>query len=222
MRQELLVAPCCLGGKAAESLNLWGDALESTLRSSQLLFFLGGEGGTGKSRVIDAVQALCESWGRLDCIVKTAFTGKEATIVSGRTLASFLLQIRKHRTSDAINSLEVIIIDEVSMMKKYQLAQLDKYSRVAKRVTGVAFEGVHVILVGDFLQLPPVGGTPLYADPNAHRKHNKISINEVAGYHLWKQFTSVIVLKESVRFHKDPMRSRLQSSPSWHLDPEVR
>jgi hypothetical protein len=98
----------------------------------------------------------------------------------------------------------VVIIDEVSMMKKYQLAQLDKRLRVAKHIPDVVFGGVHIILVGDFLQLPPVGGSPLLKDPTSCGKRSKISANELAGYQLWHLFTTVVMLKESVRFRRDP------------------
>jgi hypothetical protein len=175
--------------------------LASVLRESQLLLFLGGEGGTGKTRIVDAVQDLCKSWGRSRSLVKAALTGKAATLINGRTLASFLLQIRKREASDAIVEMELIIIDEVSMMKKFQLAQLDARLRAAKRVPDVPFGGVHVVLVGDFLQLPPVGGQPLYADP-AQRTY--ILVNELAGFQLWQQFVDVIMLKENVRFREDP------------------
>ncbi|OWY92689.1 hypothetical protein PHMEG_00038200 [Phytophthora megakarya] len=57
--------------------------------------FLGGEGGTGKSRVIEAVEALCNSWGHRLSIVKTALTGKATTIIGGKTLASFILALER-------------------------------------------------------------------------------------------------------------------------------
>ncbi|KAF1789422.1 hypothetical protein GQ600_20541 [Phytophthora cactorum] len=52
--------------------NLVNDCadLTSILRYSQLLLFLGGGGGTGKSRIVDAVQALCKSWGRSSVLSK--------------------------------------------------------------------------------------------------------------------------------------------------------
>jgi len=97
--------------------------------------------------------------------------------------------------------LDLIFIDEVSMMRKYQLAQLDKRLRVAKRVSDVSFGGVHIVLVGDFLQLPPVGGEPIYRDPS---QKAKVSPNELAGYRLWREFRDVVILKECVRFQRDP------------------
>jgi ATP-dependent DNA helicase PIF1 len=148
---------------------------DDALRHDQLRLFLGGEGGTGKSRVLDAVQALCESWNRSDCLVKTALTGKAATMINGRTLASFLLQLRYRRNLSSAIYIDVLVIDEVSMMRKAQLAQLDKLLRIAKRVPGVLFGGVHIVLVGDFLQLPPVGGEPLYKDPSWSRRQTPTS-----------------------------------------------
>ncbi|KAG6942695.1 hypothetical protein JG688_00017980 [Phytophthora aleatoria] len=75
----------------------------------------------------------------------------------------------KQRAGDAIVEVELVIIDEVSMMKKFQLSQLDTSLRAAKRMPDVEFGGVHIVLVGDFLQLPPVSGQPLYADPTISR-----------------------------------------------------
>jgi hypothetical protein len=143
---------------------------------------------------------LCESWNRADSLIKTALTGKAATMISGRTLASFLLQLKKKRRTSAIY-LDILVIDEVSMMKKYQLAQLDKLLRCAKRVPTVPFGGIHVVLVGDFLQLPHVGGEPLYKCPGGRQLQNA---NEIAGYQLWLSFDCVVMLEESVRFQADP------------------
>ncbi|KAG6953745.1 hypothetical protein JG687_00012220 [Phytophthora cactorum] len=175
--------------------NLVNDCadLTSILRYSQLLLFLGGGGGTGKSHIVDVVQALCKSWGRSRSLIKTVLTGKAATLTNGRTLASFPLQLMKQRAGDAITEVELVIIDEVSMMKKYQLSQLDTRLHAATRMPDGALGGVHIVLVGDFLQLPE----PLYADP-ARRSH--ISVAELEGYNLWQQFLDVIMLKENVQF----------------------
>jgi transcriptional regulator with GAF, ATPase, and Fis domain len=78
------------------------EDIEARLRSDQLQMFLGGEGGTGKSCVIGAIQALCASWRRAGSIVKTALTGKAATIIGGHTWASFLLQIQRKMSIDAV------------------------------------------------------------------------------------------------------------------------
>jgi hypothetical protein len=134
----------------AEDLSYSVDDGDDALRRDQLRLFLGGEGGTGKSRVLDAVQALCGSWGRSECVVKTALTGKAATLINGRTLAGFLLQLRSKRKLSSAIYLDILVIDEISMMRKTQLAQLDKLLRAGKRVPTIPFGGVHVVLVGDF------------------------------------------------------------------------
>jgi hypothetical protein len=187
--------------RKSETMGYVDGNVEDALRSDQLRFFLGGEGGTGKSRVIEAAQTLCISWGRSRCLVKTALTGKAATLIEGRTLESFLLQLNGDKSIGAATELDLLIIDEVSMMKRLQLVQLDRRLRIAKRLLNVPFGGVHIVLVGEFLQLPPVGADPIYRDPSSRPKS---TATDFAGFHLWRSFEDVIVLDDSVRFQEDP------------------
>jgi hypothetical protein len=177
-----------------------GPDYENELTQDQLLFFLGGAGGTGKSRVIDAVTKFCSSWRRSTCILKTALTGKAATLIHGRTLASFMLSLERANSSDFVG-VDILVIDEVSMLTKSNWLKLDKLLRRYKRVPGVPFGGIHVVLVGDFLQLPPVGADPIYVDP---RDKVHYSTTDIEGFYLWRRFESAIVLEESVRFRNDP------------------
>jgi hypothetical protein len=174
---------------------------DEELSNRQLLMFLGGEGGTGKSRVIGAIQEMCRSWCRPDALVVTALTGKAASLIEGRTLASFEMSLKVGDSHAAVQAVDCLIIDEVSMMSKDQLLRLDRLLRKAKRVKSVPFGGIHIILVGDFLQLPPVGADPLFTDP---MKKAKASLTDLEGYELWRRFDKVVVLRDSVRFKDDP------------------
>ena len=154
------------------------DQLKLMAEREQLRMFLTGEGGTGKSRVIDAVEAFCKSWHRPHALAKTAMTGKAAVGIAGRTLHSWLgmHNLESDVTYEAGSAayrgipgytpeLTTLIIDEVSMMSKQQLVRLDVACRAA---TGIdtAFGGLHVVLVGDFFQMPPVGGKSIYLPPD--------------------------------------------------------
>jgi len=191
--------------KHSEGLEYLASDVENALRADQLRLFLGVEGGTGKSRIIDAVQTLCISWRRSTALVKTALTGKAATLISGRTLESFLLQLKGGKSVGATMDIDALIIDEISMMKRVQLVQLDRRLRIAKRVPGVPFGGIHIVLVGDFLQLPPVGADPIYGDPSLKPRS---TATDFAGFQLWRDFEDVILLEESVRFQEDPQWGR--------------
>lgn len=138
--------------------------IDSEDLSNQICMVLVGEGGTGKSRVINAIDALFLSWGRPNSLVKAAPTGKAATLINGRTLASVLIRLRHSKSSTNDFLVSCIIIDEMSMMTLKDLHDLDVHLR---RITGLktVFGGISIILCGDFLQLPPAGGRPLYKKP---------------------------------------------------------
>ncbi|KAJ9466680.1 ATP-dependent DNA helicase pif1 [Diplonema papillatum] len=55
-----------------------------------------------------------------------------------------------------------LFIDEMSMLRASDLALVEARLRIAKK-SNEPFGGIAVILVGDFFQLPPVMGVPLYS-----------------------------------------------------------
>ena len=82
----------------------------------------------------------------------------------------------------------MLFIDEISFMTSGNLSKLDKNLQLLTKETNVLFGGVSVILVGDFHQMKPVMGTPLY------------KVNGV-------QFTAinqVVFLNRSHRFKNNP------------------
>jgi hypothetical protein len=154
-----------------------------------------------KSRVIDAVDAFCLSWRRDDSVVKTALTGKAATLISGRTLASFLMRIKHAIKEKRFLPLDLLVIDEVSKLSKAEFLRLDKLMRRYTQVLTVPFGGVHVVLVGDFLQMPPVNADPIYIDLAGKAR---ASTADIEGFELWRRFSTGVILDKSVRFRCDP------------------
>ncbi|MDE5688378.1 MAG: AAA family ATPase [Paramuribaculum sp.] len=127
--------------------------------------FLTGEAGTGKSTIVREFQSRTDK----NCVV-LAPTGIAAVNIGGSTIHSFLrfapglmtedsvgsIAHKRHRS--LIRSVEVVIIDEISMVRSdlfwavdYRLRQIAQ-SKDKKK----PFGGKQVILVGDFYQLPPV------------------------------------------------------------------
>ncbi|XP_043477547.1 uncharacterized protein LOC122508333 [Leptopilina heterotoma] len=66
---------------------------------------------------------------------------------------------------EKINDVQLLIIDEVSMVGSTTLNRVDIRLRQIKGVND-SFGGVSVILVGDLHQLPPVMDKPIYLTPN--------------------------------------------------------
>ncbi|KAK1861086.1 hypothetical protein I4F81_003670 [Pyropia yezoensis] len=80
----------------------------------------------------------------------------------------------------------MIAIDEAPMIEKEMLHEVSCRIQTAKECA-LDFGGVHVLFCGDFAQLPPVVGQPLY---NAPKKSGVKGICEVAAYELYRLFTT--------------------------------
>lgn len=133
------------------------------LEKSKTSLFLTGKAGTGKSTLL----SLFKTTSRKKMAV-LAPTGVAALNVQGQTIHSFFgfppriitpqEASRKTSRKDLLRvykNLEVLIIDEISMVRADMLDGIDIFLR-HNREKYVPFGGVQMIFVGDLFQLPPV------------------------------------------------------------------
>ena len=135
------------------------DAL-SRMENSTDALFITGRAGTGKSTLLH----LFRQQTRKKTVV-LAPTGLAAINIGGQTIHSFFLlppklitpdQVRKnHRQMKLIQSLDTVVIDEISMVRADVLQAID-LSLKMHRESVLPFGGVQMIFFGDVFQLPPV------------------------------------------------------------------
>ena len=154
----------------------------------QLLMHLMGTAGTGKSWTVKAICKMClEHFSGEDgrpCCVLGAPTGTAAFQINGKTLHSLLkLPFKATRMDDLPPSSKnmllqdqwrgarLLLIHEQSMVGRRMFGNID---RRLKDIMGVdqPFGGLHVILVGDNSQLPPVKETEA-ADGTGRRRRGR-------------------------------------------------
>ena len=172
--------------------------------SEPLRMYLGGPGGTGKSRVIAALTDYFGQRGESRRLRLTSFTGIAAKNINGTTLhtALALNQSQKNRKrgngktkTDLIamwTGVDYLFIDEVSMIGCSLLLQIHEALVDAKGCTE-PFGGVSVILAGDFAQLPPVNQTKLFTRAKSAKE------TTIFGQLLWRSITTVVILTEQMR-----------------------
>jgi len=154
-------------------------ALEVALFSDKSLF-LTGKAGTGKTTFLHILRKL----NRDKNMAVVAPTGVAAINAKGKTIHSFFkidprqmflpgdprlqpkakekgmsiyeqFQYRKkHR--DLIQRMDILVIDEVSMVRVELLDVIDQLLRVYRKKMHLPFGGVQMVFIGDAFQLPPV------------------------------------------------------------------
>ena len=189
--------------------------LSETLRGSAvppLRMILYGEGGTGKSRVIQTITEAFTAQGVSHMLVKAAYTGVAASLVDGKTthvIGSISLRSKddisdaaKKKLQDFWRNVRYLIIDEYSMLSKTFLAALSRNISVGMEGSqgfhqGMSFGGLNVILCGDLHQFPPVAcrrRDPLYYPINAD---DPIALQ--IGRTVYEEFSTVVILGEQMR-----------------------
>ena len=121
--------------------------------------FITGRAGTGKSTLLRLLKQTTKKK-----IVVLAPTGVAALNIGGQTIHSFFRfpakpitakDIKKQRNSKIYQAIEVLIIDEISMVRADLLDNIDYFLRL-HRNDPAPFGGVQVLFFGDLFQLPPV------------------------------------------------------------------
>ena len=135
------------------------DAIETTREH----IFVTGRAGTGKSTLLNHL-----SWHTSKQVVICAPTGVAALNVGGQTIHSlFRLPIgviadhdieQTSQLRKLLNTIDTVVIDEVSMVNADLLDAVDRSLRQARQRPAEAFGGVQVVLFGDPYQLAPVPG----------------------------------------------------------------
>jgi hypothetical protein len=175
---------------------------------SQLLLNVDGVAGSGKTftllKVCARIQELAEEAGKQNPVFRAAPTGIAAFNIVGKTLHSLLRLPVKGKKSDlsaatlqALQSLfqncRFLIVDEKSMIDIKTLSLIDDRLRaILPASSHQPFGGVNVLLCGDFFQLPPVGGKPLYSLRHLH-------VDAIKGHHLYQAFNQTIRLIQVMR-----------------------
>ncbi|MCB9040382.1 MAG: AAA family ATPase [Lewinellaceae bacterium] len=128
--------------------------------------FITGRAGTGKSTLLQ----LFRNTTRRKAVV-VAPTGIAALNVKGQTIHSFfgfpprplaISEIKKRRNRRLYQNMEVLVIDEISMVRADLLDNIDWFLRINRDVP-LPFGGVQVVFFGDLFQLPPVVASDLEA-----------------------------------------------------------
>ena len=146
--------------------------------SDQLICFLHGPGGSGKTTVIDLVMKYASEYcSYLDnfefssrTILVTAMTGVAATILMGETThAAVYLNQKKPIEADQVelwSGTRLLIIDEISFASKEDFSELHKKLRRLKQQLTLRYGGLSIIFSGDMRQLEPVGPSkkPVYKE----------------------------------------------------------
>lgn len=194
-------------------------------QGEQLLMFVGGVGGTGKSHLINAVVELFLRLGRRSEIQLSAPTGAASILIDGTTIHS--LTGLPATTTSIVNGealiatwrgVSFLVIDEISMVGARLLAQISERLNIGKGVEGssrdVPFGGINVLFTGDFGQLKPVGESCLYSHELVGRIDERTAASDrgqysVLGASLWRQVTNVVLLQKNHRQANDPIYTEL-------------
>lgn len=133
------------------------------LEKSDNSLFITGKAGTGKSTLLQLFRNTTRKK-----VAVLAPTGVAALNVQGQTIHSFFgfppriitpsegaRRVTRKDLLRIYRNLEILIIDEISMVRADMLDGMDKFLRV-NRENFRPFGGVKVVFFGDLFQLPPV------------------------------------------------------------------
>lgn len=149
------------GGSTTISITPEFQTALATIEDGHNLLIL-GSAGTGKSTFL---KWLRKKLGERKKYAVLAPTGMAALNVGGQTIHSFMgfkpqllvgTPLPKPRNPKLFASLDLLVIDEISMVRADVFDSIDKFLRKYGKSSSQPFGGVQLVLMGDLCQLPPV------------------------------------------------------------------
>ena len=159
---------CAAGGEMIDDMKSLKQMLEDRGGREQLIMFVTGFAGAGKSTAIKVAQTFCYEFCKAASIMWedntylfTAYTGSAAAAFGGLTTTKATYIAKKGLSDDdrkAFQGVRILIIDEISFLKDSELLKID---RNLKNIADSRkpFGGYSIIFAGDFSQCEPVGMT---------------------------------------------------------------
>jgi len=162
--------------------------------------FITGRAGTGKSTLLQVFRNTTSKK-----VIVLAPTGIAALNVRGQTIHSFFgfppklmdrTEIVKRKNYRLYCNIDLIIIDEISMVRADMIDNIDWFLRINRGINQ-AFGGVQMVFFGDLFQLPPVVATPFekqyfmttYTSPYFFAAHimQYIDLKMIELHHVYRQ-----------------------------------
>ncbi|KAM4061813.1 PIF1-like helicase [Hirsutella rhossiliensis] len=205
--------------------------------AGQHLQYTGGPGGTGKSRIIDALKDVFAARNQPHLLQITGTSGSSAAQIGGTTIHS-ACGLDSHRDpnkppppfSEAKKWIWkqklVLVIDEVSMLGGATLHNVSRHLQALRDCPDEPFGGMPVVLLmGDFYQFAPVRETSLLIITPPDRTETPLrqaTISHHSGCRLWHLFKTVVLLEDQVRARNDPqlraLLDRVRNGRQTHED----
>lgn len=191
-----------LGEETTMDLDSLITKLKQRGAREQLIMFVTGLAGAGKSTAIKVAQRFCFEFCKAASIMWndntflfTAYTGSAAAAFGGLTTSSATFLNKRTITDEdrkMYEGVRILIIDEVSFLKDSELLKLD---RNLKKVGDPykPFGGISIVFGGDFQQIEPVGV-----------KSKEILWSPSSSRHFENNLNCAIVLDGIHRFKDDP------------------
>jgi hypothetical protein len=218
----------------AAFLDKQGTRLQDS-EAKQHFQYVGGEGGTGKSRTIHAIKDMFRLKDVVHTLLLTGASGNAAALIGGVTLHS-ALNIAFHGRTGVIKNVSeeeklrwkekvMLIVDEISQVGGLTLASVDGRLRQYRDDADRPFGGIPIVIFfGDFFQFDPVKQTSLLlAQPKDCSTQKPESLaKHIEAHKLFLRFTSVVILREQVRTARCPrlrgFLQRLRNGEQSELD----